>query len=108
MRAVTVIAICAAAAVAAVAAGQAAGNAERGKKVFESQSCSTCHSTGAERIVGPGLKGLFSRPKLANGKKPTEANVLAIIDQGGNGMPPFKDMLKAPEKADLIAYLNTL
>ncbi len=89
-------------------AAPAKGDPAKGRKVFETQSCSTCHSTGTERIMGPGLKGLFARPKLQNGKKPTEANVSAIIDQGGNGMPPYKDMLKPAEKADLIAYLKTL
>lgn len=85
-----------------------AGNPAKGKTVFETQNCNTCHSTGTDRIMGPGLKGLFSHPKLTNGKKPSEETVSAIIDAGGNGMPPYKDMLKASEKADLIAYLKTL
>ena len=29
--------------------------------------------------MGPGLKGLFQNEKLANGKKPTEANVRTQI-----------------------------
>jgi hypothetical protein len=45
---------------------------------------------------------------MQNGKKPTEANVTAVIDAGGNGMPPYKDMLKSDEKKDLIAFLKTL
>lgn len=92
----------------AKAAAVKAGNPGKGKAVFEAQNCNTCHSTGADRIMGPGLKGVFSRPKLANGKKPSEETVSAVIDQGGNGMPPYKDMLKPSEKADLIAYLKSL
>lgn len=85
-----------------------AGNPAKGKAVFEAQNCNTCHSTGTDRIMGPGLKGVFSRPKLANGKKASEETISAAIDQGGNGMPPYKDMLKPSERADLIAYLKTL
>ena len=83
------------------------GDAEKGKEVF--QQCSICHNADSdEKKTGPGLKGLFKKDKLANGKKPTEANVRAKIDEGGNGMPPYKDMLGDSEKDDLIAYLKTL
>ena len=58
--------------------------------------------------MGPGLKGLFKKDKLANGKKPTEAAIRAQVDEGGNGMPPYKDLLSDQEKDDLIAYLKTL
>ncbi len=85
----------------------AAGNAEKGKAVFE--QCSVCHNADStEKKMGPGLKGLFKKEKLANDKKPTEANIRAKIDEGGNGMPPYKDMLSDAEKDDLIAYLKTL
>jgi mono/diheme cytochrome c family protein len=58
--------------------------------------------------MGPGLKGLFQSDKMVNGKKPTEDNVRAKIDEGGNGMPSYKEMLSDEEKNDLIAYLKTL
>ena len=58
--------------------------------------------------MGPGLKGLFKKAEMKNGKKPTEANVRTKLDEGGNGMPPYKDMLSDQEKDDLIAYLKTL
>jgi mono/diheme cytochrome c family protein len=45
---------------------------------------------------------------MGNNKKPTEANVRAQIDDGGNGMPAYKDLLTDGEKDDLIAYLKTL
>ena len=64
-------------------------------------------------IVGLGLVGSIGwnfvlKDKLKNGKKPTEANVRAIINAGGNGMPAYADMLADDEKANLIAYLKTL
>jgi cytochrome c2 len=83
------------------------GDVEKGKAVF--QQCSVCHHADSnEKKMGPGLKGLFKKAKLADGKKPTEASVRAKIDAGGNGMPAYKDMLSDVEKNDLVAYLKTL
>jgi cytochrome c len=83
------------------------GDAAKGKEVFE--QCSVCHNTDSdEKKMGPGLKGLFKKAKLANGKAPTDANVAAKINEGGNGMPAYADMLTDTEKADLLAYLKTL
>ena len=83
------------------------GDAEKGKEVF--QQCGVCHNADStEKKMGPGLKGLFQNEKMTNGKKPTEANVRAKVDEGGNGMPSYKEMLSDEEKADLIAYLKTL
>src|ERR1043166_8515551 len=86
---------------------QKKGDAAKGKEVFE--QCAVCHNADSdEKKMGPGLKGLFNHDKMVNGKKPTEANVRAKIDEGGNGMPSYKDMLSDQEKDDLIAYLKTL
>ena len=83
------------------------GDPDKGKAVFE--QCTPCHnSDSTEKKMGPGLKGLFAKDKLNNGKKPTEENVRAQIDEGGNGMPAYKDMLSDDEKNDLIAYLKTI
>jgi len=83
------------------------GDPEKGKETF--QQCGVCHNADStDKKMGPGLKGLFSKEKMNNGKKPTEANVRAQIDEGGNGMPAYKDMLSDEEKDDLIAYLKTL
>lgn len=79
----------------------------KGKEVFE--QCGVCHNTdSAEKKMGPGLKGLFKKDKMANGKTPTEANVKAKVEEGGNGMPAYKEMLSDDEKADILAYLKTL
>ena len=83
------------------------GDAEKGKEVF--QQCGVCHNADStEKKMGPGLKGLFSHDKMLNGKKPTEANVRAKIDEGGNGMPAYKEILSDEEKDNVIAYLKTL
>jgi mono/diheme cytochrome c family protein len=102
-------AICVTLAAGSTAAWSAAkGDAEKGKEVFQ-QQCGVCHSPDTdEKKMGPGLKGLFKKEKLTNGKKPTEANIRTQIEEGGNGMPPYKDTLGDGEKDDLIAYLKTL
>src|SRR5882672_1889701 len=83
------------------------GDAAKGQETF--QQCGVCHNADStEKKMGPGLKGLFAKDKMSNDKKPTEANVRAKIDEGGNGMPAYKDMLSDEEKNNLIAYLKTL
>src|SRR6184192_2703723 len=83
-------------------AGDKKGDPEKGKELF--QQCSVCHNADStEKKMGPGLKGLFSRDK-----KPSDATVREKIDEGGNGMPAYKEMLSEEEKDDLIAYLKTL
>ena len=84
-----------------------AADAEKGKEVFE--QCAVCHNADSdEKKMGPGLKGLFKKEKLTNGKKVDEANVRALINEGGNGMPAYAEMLEKDEKDNLIAYLKTL
>ena len=83
------------------------GDAAKGKVVFD--QCSVCHSADTdEKKMGPSLKGLYKRSKLMNGKPVNDANVLEQINNGGNGMPAYADMLSADEKANLLAYLHTL
>jgi cytochrome c len=91
-----------------VFAAAPAGDAEKGKGVFE-DNCAVCHNADSdEKKMGPGLKGLFKHEKLKNGKKPTDANVKAIINAGGNGMPAYSDQLSDEERDNVLAYLKTL
>lgn len=86
---------------------KAAGDAAKGKDVFE--QCAVCHNADStEKKMGPGLKGLYKKAKLVNGKAVSDASVKALIDAGGNGMPAYADMLSDAERGDLIAYLKTL
>ncbi len=84
-----------------------AGDPAKGKEVFE--QCSVCHNADTpEKKIGPSLKGLFKQQKLVNGKPVTEANVREFINNGGNGMPSYADMLSKEDKDNVIAYLKKL
>lgn len=86
---------------------QSKGDAAKGKETFE--QCSICHNVDTdEKKMGPSLKGLFKHKTLASGKPVTDANVLAQINAGGNGMPAYADMLSDDDKANILAYLHTL
>ncbi len=83
------------------------GNAAKGKESFE--ACLMCHNVDSpEKKMGPSLQGLFKRKTLQNGKAVNDANILAQINTGGNGMPAYADTLSADEKANILAYLHTL
>jgi len=85
-----------------------AADAKKGKDTFET-TCSVCHNADStEAKVGPGLKGLYKKAAMNNKKKPSDATVSAVINEGGNGMPGFGDQLTPAEKLDLLAYLKTL
>ena len=85
-----------------------AADAAKGKEVFE--QCSVCHNADSdEKKMGPGLKGLFKKATLADGKtKVTEKSVQTKVDQGGNGMPGYEEMLSKDEKTNLLEFLKTL
>ena len=85
-----------------------APDAKKGKAVFD-DNCAACHKPDStETLVGPGLKGLFKKAKLTNGKAVSEMAIRDVIDKGGDVMPGFSDTLNAAQKDDVIAYLKTL
>lgn len=84
----------------------AAGNAGQGKQLFAS-NCASCHSVGTDKVVGPGLKGIFHKDKLPNGQTLTDANVGQWIKTGDASMPG-NPALNSSDLANLVAYLKTL
>lgn len=83
------------------------GDAKTGAAVFA--QCAVCHNAASgEKKIGPGMKGLFKKLRFTDGKPMTEANVRTRIEAGGKGMPPYRQLLDAAEKDNLIAYLKTL
>ena len=108
MRRIRVVVITAALAAGSSVALAQKGTAAKGKEVFEGQ-CSVCHNAdSADKKIGPGLKGLYKHDKLANGKPVNDNSVRDQVNEGGNGMPGYKDILSDQERADLLAYLKTL
>ena len=80
-----------------------------GKAVF-SANCDQCHSSTSKTVkVGPGLLGLYKGGKLpASGKPVTDANVKARIQNGGGGMPAFKDQLSPAQIKAVSAYVSSV
>jgi cytochrome c len=81
----------------------------RGKSLFQ-QKCSICHyDTSEQKKIGPGLKGISKRGTFSvNGNKITDESLKNWIENGDQLMPPFKDVLEAPQIKDVIAYVKTL
>jgi cytochrome c len=99
--------IAAVATVMVVAQEEKAGDPAKGKETFE--QCGACHATeGDEKKMGPSLAGLYKRGKLKNGSKVTDEAVKKIINEGGNGMPAYADLLSDEEKNNVIAFVKTL
>ena len=80
----------------------------RGAAVYQ-QRCELCHFSASEaKKIGPGLKGIYARGKLADGSKVDDASVGKLILEGGKDMPPFKAVVNPSQLRDLLVYLKTL
>ena len=119
------ISACGGASAPAAQSSYPAGDATKGQAIFQ-RGCASCHATGTQKLVGPGLAGLFEPGgptlpdgvdyggKLGNGKPITEENVDAWIKSGGQGkigVMPAKGVapdITDRDVVDLIAYLKTL
>lgn len=78
-----------------------------GKKLFEIK-CGVCHSIDdQETRIGPSLKGAKSG-MLSSGKYANHSTILKRIDDGGNGMPVFRELLTKEQKENIISYVLTL
>ena len=80
-----------------------------GESVFES-NCGTCHSTGTNTIVGPGLAGLADRATSDGYIRESIMDPGAIIVDGFQDIMPATvgASLSSDDLADLLAYLDTL
>jgi len=87
----------------------AAGSATKGKEIFD-KKCALCHFADKDtKKIGPGLKGIGKRGTFTvNGSKVTTESLTNWIENGDSLMPPFKDVLEAPEIKDVVAYVKTL
>jgi cytochrome c len=89
------------------AADRKAALVNAGRIVFN-QRCEICHfvDSSAQKI-GPGLKGLFARTRLADGTRISESSVANVISDGGKDMPGFGELLKPGQLQALITYLKS-
>lgn len=93
--------------------------ADKGKALFASKTCSTCHSTDGSRLVGPTFKGLWgSMEETQDGEKVkvdenyVRESLLEPMKRITKGYPPamptFKGQLSDDEIRYLIAFMKTL
>ena len=81
------------------AATSTPGDAAAGEQVFAGASCGSCHTlaaAGAAGLVGPNL----------DQTKPSFAQVVNIVSNGGGAMPAFSDRLSKSQIADLAAFVT--
>lgn len=90
----------------------AGGDASAGEALFS--NCSACHSTGDNKVVGPGLQGVYAR---AGSRTSLDADAYIeqsvrepgafLVDGFPAVMPPF-DHFSDDDVQNIIAYLKTL
>lgn len=99
-----------------------AQDAAAGKVVFG--QCAACHSLDGKNGVGPSLKGIvgrtagsapgfhYSHAMSKVGKPWDAASLAAFVESPQNAVPgnvmPFSGLADAKQRADLLAYLQTL
>jgi cytochrome c len=90
-------------------AGKNSAAAAHGKEIFD-QKCAVCHFADSDaKKIGPGLKGISKRGTFTvNNNKVTDDTLKTWIENGDTLMPPFKEVLEAPQIKDVIAYVKTL
>lgn len=71
------------------------GNQNRGEKAFK-ENCASCHGQKGEGKIGPRLMGRWITPDL----------FLSTVLYGKKIMPPFHDVLKEQEIADIRSFLG--
>lgn len=93
--------------------------AEKGKELYASFNCQTCHGAQGEGGQGPKLQGVFGRKEQTNKGEVTvdeqylresimtpSAKVVKGYQDGL--MPPFQGQMKEPQLMAIIAYLKSL
>jgi len=93
--------------------------AERGKNIYETNLCITCHSLDGSKIVGPSFKGVYGRQeKLTDGstitvddayiKKSVYEPAAQVVEGYPPAMPPYQGKLNDDQIKDVIEFLKTV
>ena len=83
------------------AEGEGQGDAAKGKEVFASAGCGSCHTladAGSSGTVGPNL----------DDAKPSADHVVEMVTNGSGVMPSFKDQLSQQQINDVAAYVSSV
>jgi cytochrome c len=80
----------------------------RGRALFQDK-CEICHFSNSQaQKLGPGLKGIYTRGKFADGKPVSDALMEKRISDGSANMPAYSKILKPGQIHDLVLYVRTL
>jgi mono/diheme cytochrome c family protein len=83
------------------AEGEGQGDPAKGKEVFASAGCGSCHTladAGSSGTVGPNL----------DDAKPSADHVVEMVTNGAGVMPSFKDQLSQQQINDVAAYVSSV
>ena len=83
------------------AEGEGQGDPAKGKEVFASAGCGSCHTladAGSSGTVGPNL----------DDAKPSADHVVEMVTNGSGVMPSFKDQLSQQQINDVAAYVSSV
>jgi cytochrome c2 len=86
------------------------GDVAAGEKVFAINKCGTCHSTGSNVIIGPGLGGISAREDDAYIRESiTNPSAVNVAGYTPGTMPAeFGITILGNDMTNLIAYLKSL
>lgn len=83
-----------------------AGNAQKGRQIFETLGCNKCHGSEGEGVAGAGQDG--GVPRIASTSLALPAFV-QLVRKPKNLMPPFgTDKASDSDLSDVYAFLQTL
>ncbi len=74
---------------------------KQGKEVY-AKNCAVCHGVNAQG------KGKFPSLRSGHVSHHSPKKLLSQIENGGGGMPPFKDRLTKKEIRAVFAYIHSL
>ena len=79
-----------------------------GQSKFKGLGCAGCHTTGSDKLVGPGLAGISA--KGDDYIRESIVDPSAVVLDGYTDLMPknFGGALKDSDMNDLVAYLNSL
>ncbi|MCO6429377.1 MAG: cytochrome c oxidase subunit II [Deltaproteobacteria bacterium] len=92
---------------------------QRGKRIYETKLCITCHSLDGSPLVGPTFKGLYGKSgKLADGstyvadeeyiRNSVYDPASKVVEGFAPAMPSFQGQLSEEDVKDLIEFLKTV